>query len=392
MTKQQLDSKQCNNNSQISRLNHHMGSALPPQSSINQAAAAAAAVAAITTNTMLPPPPLGLNANCLGQSHPNSLSPGANNSQLISSLTGPPPPPPVSLADSAAAAHYGNAAIAAAAAAAFHQALSVGGGGAGLPPHQQSLHALSAGAGGPAPSALAVAASNGLHCPPPPPPHSLVPSHLSYTNGTHMIPSLQTAPTQHQNTSPHLHTSPQHHLSLNGSQTNGNSGTIQHMNNQMRSPERENHLQHHQHQHHHHHHSSSNNNNNGGNNNHFSKRQAIKRPQEEQTQIDEVDVVSDITAHDLDFPPKRIFKSDSMTSHHNHHHKISRRAAWSCSEALAIHIIAVHMYPIWSNTDEVAVHSTRSHQMHWARLIFAQNHPVKSLYVRDRVRKILGHL
>lgn len=274
----------CNNNSNAQasiRLNHHLGSVAPP--------------------------PVGLNSNCLDPSttHPgNNLSSGPLNAS-VGSLVAPQSQPPVSLADTtAAAAHYGNAAIAAAAAAAFHQALSVG-----APGVSQSLHGLP----GPpsaaiaAAAAAATAASNGLHGlppPPPPPPHSLHPQHLTYTNnGSQIIPhhTNNTSP-QHNRISPH-----QFKI-----QTNERNPS------QTRSPERENH-----------HNNNTTATNNGDHqecNAQNSKRQAIKRAQEDTNQIDEVDVVSDIGAHDLHYPPRRIFKADPITSHHNHH-KISRRAA-----------------------------------------------------------------
>ena len=325
MVKQSIDKQQtcnslANNQTSIGRLNHHLSSAplLPPQSF--NPATAAAAVAAITTNSMIPPPPLGLNPACLGAggglpvvSHPGSNLGPSQPPNLVNSIAPlsaqqqqpPPPPPPVSLAGSVA--HYENAALAAATAAAFHQL--------GLP--------------GVAPSLTGA------------PHHPLVPQHLPYSNGSNIIP------TQRSNSSPltgttnashHHNTSPHSHHFLNDTQaSNGNpsaaaatattlntsTGSMQH-NNQTRSPERENHHQHHNH--HQLHHQQQNHQALNTNSNNNSRRQAAKRAPEELTQTDEVDVVSDINVHELDFPPRRIFKSEPMTTSHLSQ-KTARRAA-----------------------------------------------------------------
>jgi hypothetical protein len=350
MVKQSIDKQQtCNSlaNNQtnsIGRLNHHLGAAplLPPQSF--NPATAAAAVAAITTNSMIPPPPLGLN--CLGAGGVGPIGPPpppppapqsagqpsgqVNNSNPAAGLV---PPPPVSLAESAA--HYGNAALAAAAAAAFHQALSIGG-QPPPPPPSQSL-----GLPGTSSSSSLAGVS---HLP-------LVPQHLPYSNGSNIIPTRQRS-----NSPPltsggsHHHTSPQHHHFLNDTQatanstntnattpqSNGNSSTsMQHNNQTNRSPERENHNHHNHHHHHnnsssHQHHqalnanSSSNNNNN--NNYNSIRRQATKRAPEELAASDEVDVVSDINVHELDLPPRRIFKSEPITTSHLSQKAAARRA------------------------------------------------------------------
>lgn len=275
MLKQQIDKQQsCNNANQtipsLGRLNHHpLGG---PQLGHS----------AVATNSMPPPPPVGFNpSTCLG---PTGALPAG-------SLPPPPPPPagqpPVSLADSAA--HYGNAAIAAAAAAAFHQALAVGGSAPGGHP----LHGLGAPPGSTlaaAAAAAAAASANG-------PAQSMVPSHLStYANGAPIIPVSSIVAAVNR-TSPPLH----HAHLLNGSSQHNNNGcTPPRHNNQ--SPERENQQQ-------------------------QLRRQATKRAQEEQTQLDDVDVVSDISAHDLDFPPRRIFKTEQLTTAAHHHHRAAARRA-----------------------------------------------------------------
>lgn len=327
MTKQSIQDKQQCNQASIGRpLGNGPSSlgALPPAQHSFSPATAAAAVAAITTNSMLPP--LGLNPSCLGGPFgpvpgmdPNVVPPQSGPGGPPG---GPPGAPPVSLADSAA--HYGNAAIAAAAAAAFHQALSIGGGGpapGGPPPHLSGL------AGPPTSVAAGLAAlSNGSHHPA---------LHLPYTNGAPPPPPNQHLPLIPQGAgggggSPlsHLHTSPQHQFLNSNSNhnqqvSNGNSAAsvqlisnMQHTNHQ-RSPERENQQQ-----------NQVTTNSNQSQSNRRS--QAIKRAPEEST--DEVDVVSDINVHDLDFPPRRIFKSEPMAQsvhhqHHHHHQKVARRAA-----------------------------------------------------------------
>lgn len=271
--KQQIDKQTCNNTS-----NNHQQS---PLSHLNNHLALGAVHSA--ANSL---PPVGLNTSCLGPPPPSGV------------LGGPPqpaPPPPVSLADSAA--HYGNAAIAAAAAAAFHQALSVGG-----PPPPQALHRLGVGPTSAVAVAAAAAATAANGQPPPPPP--LLPGsgqHLSYTNGT------------------------------NGSSTINIPGSV--INSASRgSPPNVG-------QHHHHLHNTANNNTTATatttnhNHNHSSERdqnhhhrRSTKRSHEELTHIDDVDVVSDIHSQDLDFPPRRIFKSEPLTTAALHHHRATRRA------------------------------------------------------------------
>lgn len=63
------------------------------------------------------------------------------------------------------------------------------------------------------------------------------------------------------------------------------------------------------------------------------RHQAIKRaaPDDDQTQLDDVDVVSDTSAHDLEFPPRRLFKSaliaaQAATNHHHLNSHLHQRA------------------------------------------------------------------
>ena len=280
MAKQQIDKQ-----SSLGACNNSLPPAPPAQSLANgvaiqtaasqashmQAAAAAAAVAA--SNSMLgagllppPPPPPPQSLGGVPMIHPQQQ-------QQQPPPPPPPPHPPVSLAASAEA-QYGNAAIAAAAAAAFHQALSVG---------APLGHAL-----GP------------LGLPPPPPPHHM----QAYTPGgaslAHLAPQAQQPPSQLTNGASFSPT----RLSPSG-QCNQNS-----------NPSCAN---------------SNNNNNKSTNNNENSaspaqhssaskkqqqQQQATKRPPEElgQTQLDEVDVVSDMSPDEF-APPRRIFKSDPMLNH-----------------------------------------------------------------------------
>lgn len=260
------------------------------QQTCNNAAAAAAAAAAMhQTSPMgrynhhphhphhhplaalnsLPPVPPAAPPTCLAAPLPGHPIPPHPVASLVA--------PPVSLADS-----YGNAAIAAAAAAAFHQALSVG-----AQPPPNSLHGQ-LGAASSAAAAAAVAMANGLPS-----------AHLAYgnggvsSNGTNLsIPASAISSTisaQATRLSP-----PSQHLS------NGQSNGL------TRSPERE-----------------------PTDNGKSAYRQATKRSHsEEQTQLEDVDVVSDISSHDIDYPPpKRMFKSESIaaTGPHQHHHRATRR-------------------------------------------------------------------
>lgn len=361
MLKQQIDKQQaCNNNSlmnhqnsPLSRLNHH-----PLGAGAHLSAAAAAA--AVAANSL--PPPVGLNpAACLGVGPPppQQQQPPPPHLQQVVSQQGQlqanslncamqaPLPPTVSLADSAA--HYGNAAIAAAAAAAFHQALSVGAPPPPPPvplpvqPSQPSSLAQLPAQSGPAQSQQqrlshpSLAASGLLS--------TGANQHLSaYTtngipngNNSCILPSNQAMTASQSNTN-------NNRPSLNGSTSsssssisssggvNKNNGSpshspLNHHHASSRSPEIENHLNshlnnqqqqhHHNHQHHQQHHQQHHSHH---------QRQSTKRSHEELTQIDDVDVVSDIHSHDLDFPPRRIFKSAPITTGAIHHHRATRRA------------------------------------------------------------------